>query len=72
MSATVHKLPERPLDSLSISCISRILTRARLDLCQARLYAKGNSQATETIDMAGVALRAALDVFEAAHSKGAM
>lgn len=72
MSAVVHKLPDRPLDTIALGCISRILARARLDLHQARLYAKGNAQATETIDMAGVSLRTAMDVFEQAYAKGRM
>lgn len=72
MSAVIHRLPERDLDRTTIGCIERILNRARLDMHQARLYAKGNTQATETIDMAGVALRSALEVFQASYTKGRM
>lgn len=74
MSAQLLKIqpPTRELDRTTIGCISTILKRARLDILQARLYARGNPEALATIDSAGQGVRAALDVFESTWLRGRM
>lgn len=72
MSAQLLKIqpPTRELDRTTVGCMLTPLKRARLDIVQARLYARGNPEALTTIDSAGQALRAAIDVFEQAYLRG--
>lgn len=64
--------PPRVLDVVTLGEIKRKLTTAITDVQVAGLHTRGNPQARNTIAPAYQALRAALDVFEAAYKRGVL
>jgi hypothetical protein len=62
--------PARPLDVTTLGIIRDRLARARSDLHQAALYARGNPEALAMVNAAGLPLRAALETFDQAYRRG--
>lgn len=61
---------EIPLDVTTLGIVRDRLRAARLELQQAYLHAQGHQEASRIVASAGGPLRAVLDLFEAAYTRG--
>lgn len=59
-----------PLDVTTLGIVRDRLRSARLELQQAYLHVQGHPEASRIVTGAGGPLRAALDAFEAAYTRG--
>lgn len=71
-AGNVTALPTRQLSGVVLGEAKRALTRAMQDVQLAGMHSRGCPKARETIVPAYLALKTALDVFEAAYKRGVL